>query len=196
MKKQPRLNRKGGTATSRWVKIVVVLAILTIGYFVARGQGVFERSTYTPPPFPKSDYIPKDVEPPKPSPFVVLAPGSGQIEIYSGIKFDKDTTTVDLSGRGLSGSLMSEIQKLSGLKKLDLSDNAFTGVPAEVGQLSQLEVLNLSNNQLTGIPREIGNLSQLRELNLSGNDISEEDLEVISSMLASTTSIIIDTSEE
>jgi Leucine-rich repeat (LRR) protein len=68
-----------------------------------------------------------------------------------------------------------------------LSGNKFTGVPAEVGQLEKLKILNLSNNELTGLPYEIGNLTQLEILDVSGNNnISEADLEKISSTLPNT----------
>ena len=80
------------------------------------------------------------------------------------------------------------------LEYIDLSNNNFTGLPAEVGQLSNLETLNLSNNNFTGLPHELGNLHKLKYLNLSGNDISEFDLQIIREQLPDTT-IITDTSD-
>ena len=51
---------------------------------------------------------------------------------------------------------------------IDLSDNGLSGsIPPEIGQLIYLEDLNLSRNQLIGsIPREIGNLTNLKYLYL------------------------------
>ena len=72
-----------------------------------------------------------------------------------------------------------------------MSNNNFTGVPAEVGQLKNLEILNLSNNQLTGLPNELGNLSKLKLLDLSGNNYSETDLQKIKETLPS--SVVIKT---
>ena len=114
------------------------------------------------------------------------------IEIYSGISKPSETEVLDLSGRGLTGSLKAEIRMLSQLRSVDLHDNAFTGLPAEFGQLSKLEVLDLSNNQFTGIPHELGNLQNLKELNLKGNDISAFDLNIIKENLPSSTRILTD----
>lgn len=87
--------------------------------------------------------------------------------------------SLDVSHNNLEGSLQGEIRHLKNLKSLDLSDNNFSGVPAEVGQLEHLESLDLSNNNLTGLPLELGNLSRLRFLDLSGNQYSERDLSLI-----------------
>jgi leucine-rich repeat protein SHOC2 len=82
------------------------------------------------------------------------------------------------------------VRHLQQLRTLDLSDNQFTGVPAEVGQLRKLEVLDLSNNQLTGLPHELGNLQNLQVLDLRGNNISEYDLDVIRSGLPESVNIV------
>lgn len=90
---------------------------------------------------------------------------------------------LDLSNNTLEGALQAEVRYLQNLKVLNLSNNAFTGVPAEIGQLKKLEVLNLANNKLTGLPYELGNLSNLKVLDLSGNAYSEADLSVIKQSL-------------
>lgn len=97
---------------------------------------------------------------------------------------------LNVSNNSLTGAVQGEIRHLQNLKKLDLSNNQMTGVPAEVGQLQKLEFLNLSNNQLTGLPYELGNLKNLKVLDLSGNDYSAQDLEYIKSKLPSSTQII------
>ncbi len=112
------------------------------------------------------------------------------IEVYSGISFPERSTTLDVSGRGLTGSLKAEVRLLTGLTTLDVSDNAFTGLPAEVGQLHQLRVLDLSNNQFTGLPHELANLQQLERLDIRGNAISEFDLATIRRGLPATVQIL------
>ena len=98
---------------------------------------------------------------------------------------------LDLSNNQLTGALPAEIQHLSNLEVLNISDNKMTGLPAEIGQLSKLRILNAANNQLTGIPHELGNLQNLEILDLSGNNISEFDLNIIRARLPASTQIIL-----
>lgn len=112
-----------------------------------------------------------------------------KIEIYNGISVAKNTRSLDLSGRGLSGSLKAEIRQLTELEVLDISNNNFTGLPAEIGQLSNLKVLNVANNPLTGLPYEIGNLSKLEQFDLLGTNYAEADLAIIESRLPADTVI-------
>jgi len=104
----------------------------------------------------------------------------------------KNTVELDLSNNLISGALQSQIQNLQKLKVLNLSNNKFTGVPAEIGQLKKLEVLNLSSNELTGLPNELGNLSNLKLLDLRGNNYSETDLATIRKNLPAQTVIQTD----
>ena len=106
--------------------------------------------------------------------------------------FDRtEIAELDLSDNRLDGALQSQIGQLKNLKVLDLSNNRFTGVPAEIGQLTELEVLDLSRNRLTGLPNELGNLSKLKVLDLSGNTYSPADLSEIKKKLP--TSVFIKT---
>jgi Leucine-rich repeat (LRR) protein len=114
------------------------------------------------------------------------------VPIYDGINVAASAKTVDVSGRGLTGSLKAEIRMVSGLEVLNLSGNNFTGLPAEVGQLRELRTLNLANNNFTGLPHELGNLEKLELLDLRGNNIATFDLEVISKALPSTTRVLHD----
>ena len=84
------------------------------------------------------------------------------VTVYEGISVSADSKDLNLSGRGLAGSLKAEVRLLTELRELNLSNNKFTGLPAEVGQLPKLEVLNLSNNLFTGLPQELGNLKNLK----------------------------------
>lgn len=117
---------------------------------------------------------------------------SKAVFVYEGLSFPDDTRSLDLSGRGLDGSLMAEISQLTELRELNISDNNLTGLPAEVGQLSKLEVLNLANNPLTGLPNELGNLKSLKVLNLRGTQYAEADLNIIVESLPSDTVVLVD----
>lgn len=124
---------------------------------------------------------------------LIYSPTSGKsVTVYDGITVPDNTTALDLSGRGLSGSLKAEIRYLANLKELNLSQNNFTGLPAEIGQLSRLEVLNLSDNPFTGLPYEIGNLANLKTLDLRSTSYSVYDLEVIKKNLNADVKILTD----
>jgi Leucine-rich repeat (LRR) protein len=99
-------------------------------------------------------------------------------------------TELDLSYNQLQGSIQSQINNLTKLERLDLSNNKMTGVPAEVGQLTNLKFLNLSNNLLTGLPYELGDLQNLEYFNISGNNYSQEDLDIILEKLPDSTEVI------
>jgi Leucine-rich repeat (LRR) protein len=116
----------------------------------------------------------------------------GSVEVYKDISVAKNTQKLDLSGRGLEGSLKAEIRQLAELHELDISNNNFTGLPAEVGQLSKLEKLNLSNNPFTGLPHELANLHNLQILDLRGTSYAEYDLSIIRQGLPATVKILTD----
>lgn len=118
--------------------------------------------------------------------------GGAGVTVYDGVSVSSGTKTLDLSGKGYTGSLKAEVRQLAELKTLDLSNNKFTGLPAEVGQLSKLEVLNLSNNPFTGLPYELGNLKNLKVLDLRGTQYAKQDLEVIKKDLPSSVQILVD----
>ncbi|GEM_PF-1166905 len=116
----------------------------------------------------------------------------GSIEVYNGISVAKNTQVLDLSGRGLEGSLKAEVRQLTELREIDISNNNFSGLPAEIGQLSKLRKLNLSNNPFTGLPYELGNLKNLEVLDLRGTQYAKQDLAVIQKSLPASTVVITD----
>ncbi len=83
-------------------------------------------------------------------------------------------TSLDLTERGLRGSIDPQLGRLGNLTRLKLSNNRLGGpIPAELGQLHALTSLNLSYNRLTGpIPAELGQLSHLRFLSLRRNELT------------------------
>ena len=98
---------------------------------------------------------------------------NGDAVVLWGICIPASTTSIDLSGSGLTGEIPSEIGNLTNLTDLELGDNQLTGqIPVEIGNLNDLTVLDLSDNQLTGlIPPEIGNLTSLLYLRLNNNQL-------------------------
>ncbi|MFT0155410.1 immunoglobulin domain-containing protein [Tenacibaculum ascidiaceicola] len=82
-------------------------------------------------------------------------------------------TELNLSNRGLNGTLPVEIGNLSELKRLFLYKNQLTGIiPLEIKNLTNLTYLWLNSNNLNGVvPEEIGNLTNLESLNLSYNEL-------------------------
>ena len=80
-------------------------------------------------------------------------------------------TGLDLSSKGLTGAIPSELGDLSSLSALDLSDNGLSGsIPSKLGNLSNLKQLHLNGNELDWeIPEELNQLDKLEEVSLNGN---------------------------
>ena len=80
-------------------------------------------------------------------------------ELWGEVYSIENTTELDLSNSGLTGSIPSEIGNLINLTYLDFDSNQLTGeIPPEIGNLTNLYGLSLRYNQLTGIiPDEICN---------------------------------------
>ncbi|XP_006647067.2 probable LRR receptor-like serine/threonine-protein kinase At3g47570 [Oryza brachyantha] len=83
---------------------------------------------------------------------------------------------LNISSKGLSGSIPACIGNLSSIASLDLSSNAFHGkIPVELGRLRQLRYLDLSINSLEGhIPDELSSCSNLQVLSLWNNSLQGE----------------------
>lgn len=96
----------------------------------------------------------------------------GPVESWYGVKIENERVIeVDLPLNNLNGTLPSQLEELTQLKSLELSDNLISGViPNGLGSLTALVTLDVSSNQLSGfIPTQIGDASNLQVLNLFGN---------------------------
>ena len=101
------------------------------------------------------------------------------IEEWDGITIGESfgrVTWVDLSFRGLTGTIPGELSRLSELDGLALVDNQLSGkIPSELGDLQKLRTLYLHFNQFSGeIPRELSYLTNLATLWLNHNELSGE----------------------
>ncbi|KAM3701952.1 hypothetical protein ACJW31_05G213500 [Castanea mollissima] len=83
-------------------------------------------------------------------------------------------TVLNLTTRGLVGSLSPYIGNLSFMRVIDLSNNTIGGkIHNEVGCLFKLQVLRLSNNSFQGeIPANLSHCANLEHLNVGRNNLS------------------------
>lgn len=89
-----------------------------------------------------------------------------------------NVSALDLSGRGLSGTLPASAlaELLPGLTSIDVAFNQLSGsIPDSIWSLgSRLLSLQLHHNQLSGqVPPSLGSLTRLRYLDLSNNSLSQ-----------------------
>ena len=95
---------------------------------------------------------------------------------WYGVTVDDTDRVIELklATNGLSGSIPSELGRLSHLQKLSIGGNRLSGtIPAAIGRLTHLKELVLSNNQLSGrLPTELSRLLRLERLSLSHNRLS------------------------
>ena len=82
--------------------------------------------------------------------------------------------SLNLSSRGLVGSLSPYIGNLSFLRELNLLNNSIQGeIPREIGRLFRLTYLNLGRNKFVGkIPMELESLKNLNALGLHFNGLT------------------------
>ena len=83
-------------------------------------------------------------------------------------------TGIRLGGRGLNGTIPTQLGNLSSLTTLHLEFNELAGtIPAGLGNLANLEVMDLGANQLTGpIPAQLGNLANLTAIWFGSNNLN------------------------
>eukprot|EP00884_Botryococcus_braunii_P019768 jgi/Botrbrau1/6475/Bobra.0034s0049.1 len=95
---------------------------------------------------------------------------------WEGVECNSDgrVNALDLSSRGLTGTLPAAWATMSQLFYLQLSNNNLTGtLPASWANMSQLPYLDLDNNNLTGtLPAAWATMSQLSYLYLRNNNLT------------------------
>eukprot|EP00250_Pteridium_aquilinum_P015011 c22326_g1_i2 orf=415-2790(-) len=81
---------------------------------------------------------------------------------------------LNLSHNALTGTLPSQIGKLSTLLGLDLSNNKLSGpIPPQIANITELSALDLSHNNFTGsLPSTLSTLGNLTEFNCSFNSLT------------------------
>ena len=95
----------------------------------------------------------------------------GKTVIICGEPFDADTEILDLSGKGIKSSRLSELSRLKKLKTLNLSDNEIIGLSFLKG-LNELTTLDLRSNKIKDIS-VLSGLTELRTLYLDNNRIED-----------------------
>ena len=95
----------------------------------------------------------------------------GKTVIICGEPFDADTEILDLSGKGIKSSRLSELSRLEKLKTLNLSDNEIIGLSFLKG-LNELTTLDLRSNKIKDIS-VLSGLTELRTLYLDDNRIED-----------------------
>lgn len=81
--------------------------------------------------------------------------------------------TLNLTNMGLSGSLPSNISRLTALSGIWLGNNNLSGTIPDLSSLMRLETLHLEDNQFSGeIPSSLGKIQSLRELFLQNNNLT------------------------
>jgi Leucine-rich repeat (LRR) protein len=81
---------------------------------------------------------------------------------------------LDFAGNDMSGTIPSELFKLSNVKTLLLGTNHFSGtISSSITGLSNIMTLDISNNEITGLlPTELGLMTTLSALMLGINQLS------------------------
>ncbi|KAH7656848.1 Non-specific serine/threonine protein kinase protein [Dioscorea alata] len=82
-------------------------------------------------------------------------------------------SSINLSGKNLTGNIPLELTKLTSLVDLRLDGNSLTGPIPDFSGCLNLEHIHLENNQLTGaLPSSLADLPNLKELYLQDNMLS------------------------
>ncbi|KAJ0264451.1 Leucine-rich repeat [Hirschfeldia incana] len=95
---------------------------------------------------------------------------------WTGVTCSKEKITkvisLNLTNRGLAGSLPPSISNMTALKDLWLGKNKLTGPIPDLSPMTRLETLHLEDNQFNGsIPESLARLPNLRILSIKNNKL-------------------------
>lgn len=79
--------------------------------------------------------------------------------------------------------LPPELWQLTNLQMLNLFGNRLKTLPTEIAHLKNLQTLDLEANSFSNLPKEIGQLKKLTTLNLRNNNFSKAEIEKIKKLL-------------
>lgn len=94
----------------------------------------------------------------------------------------KQVRKINLSGQGLT-EIPAEVFLHTNLTKLVLSRNAISRIPKEIAKLKKLEVLDLTYNKLESLPAPVFKLPKLRVLAVGHNMIKKFPTQMVGSSI-------------
>ena len=105
---------------------------------------------------------------------------------------------LDLDDTNASGTIPTEIGRLTDLRRLSMANASLEGViPTELGQLDRLRRVQLHDNGLQGsVPTQFGNLYDLERLELHGNLLTGTMPQAICDSIIASASIYRDLSAD
>ena len=94
----------------------------------------------------------------------------------------KQVKKLNLSGQNLT-EIPAYVFEYTNLTKLVLSRNGISKIPKEIAKLKKLEVLDLTYNNLTEIPAPVFKLPKLRVLSVGHNKLRKFPKQLVSSSI-------------
>ena len=103
----------------------------------------------------------------------ILNAEKNELEVLPNFDHFRGLNELKLSRNKLSDVHEVRFGSIVGLRKIDLSRNCLTSLPADITRLNLLEVLNIRQNKIKALPDGIGSLRSLQELDAEYNDLQD-----------------------